>query len=626
MFHAPPALRCGSEWTTAAGAWSNMAPCSDLKSFLESSLNEIFRATVGDILDSVDRTLSEYQVTIQRIESENEDLRRALLEHRSREPAVRDTPDHDATENASEWIGQPISSTQGTFKMSICSSDKKSRRKQRDRTRDSAGPSASSSSSFLLQMNHTVEPTHVSLSEETLMSVKPEPDPEENNALDFSQPSSLLNLSMRPIKDESREGACQGQDLYEPLLPTSKSEEDSRIGESEDVSDGYLQVEHFIKIEEKEVEESSEEHNGVLQYTNDDTFSKEENDLSYFPELTMCDEEEHTEAVEPEVEKHEEKNSADVSTKKSKKSNDNMLRCLSCPKTFRQLATMKIHMKTHSAEKAHTCSYCGKRFGRADLLKSHKRTHTGERPYSCNVCSKTYAHPSQLRVHKRVHTGEKPYCCSYCDKRFNEHNQLRVHLRTHTGERPYKCQQCGKSFSNAGNLRIHERIHTGEKPYCCAQCGKRFNGVGDLKTHYRIHTGERPYSCKLCKKTFSQTGHLTIHMRMHTGERPYSCEECGKKFTVASSLKLHQRTHTGEREYSCTYCSKSFSRSGHLKRHEQVHTKDRFISCSLCEKTYTDSSSLRKHMIKVHGGKELKGRSGGGAGESAVQPSASKML
>lgn len=91
MFHAPPALRCGSEWTTAAGAWSNMAPCSDLKSFLESSLNEIFRATVGDILDSVDRTLSEYQVTIQRIESENEDLRRALLEHRSREPAVRGT-------------------------------------------------------------------------------------------------------------------------------------------------------------------------------------------------------------------------------------------------------------------------------------------------------------------------------------------------------------------------------------------------------------------------------------------------------------------------------------------------------------------------------------------------------
>lgn len=55
-----------------------MAKSRNLKAFLESSLNEIFRATVSDILESVEETLSEYQGKIERIETENEDLRRML--------------------------------------------------------------------------------------------------------------------------------------------------------------------------------------------------------------------------------------------------------------------------------------------------------------------------------------------------------------------------------------------------------------------------------------------------------------------------------------------------------------------------------------------------------------------
>lgn len=66
-----------------------MAGTTDLKFLLESSLNEIFKATVTDILDSVDRTLSDYQGTIRRIELENEDLRRQLLSVQSTETAAR---------------------------------------------------------------------------------------------------------------------------------------------------------------------------------------------------------------------------------------------------------------------------------------------------------------------------------------------------------------------------------------------------------------------------------------------------------------------------------------------------------------------------------------------------------
>ncbi|XP_040053043.2 uncharacterized protein LOC120831581 [Gasterosteus aculeatus] len=593
---------------------------SDLKVFLESSLNEIFRATVCDVLDSVDRTLSEYQGTIRRIESENEGLKALLFAQKSSDSAVRDIRDQDATENlsTSSWNICPVNSTEGTFKMSICSSDKKSfRRRQKDKMREKDKMrDCVSSSPFLLQTDHMLANSEeVSTSTQNWILVKAEADQDGSHAIDLSQPSSLLNLTMRPVKDETTEVSCHTHDAYAPVPP------ESTLGPGQVnvtvVSGTRMQEGQFIKTEE--------EQSGLSQHGNDN-LSKQE----LQPASSCCPDSEadlgvpSSPPVVPEVAASEEDSVSPAD--ELMPIDDDLLRGTTCPKTFSQAASLNIHIKAHGAEKAHGCSHCGKRFGRADLLKSHRRTHTGERPYSCNLCGKTYAHPSQLRIHKRVHTGEKPYSCSHCGKRFNEHNQLKVHLRTHTGERPYSCRECGKTFSNAGNLRIHERIHTGERPYCCGQCGKRFNGLGDLKTHYRIHTGERPYRCELCKKTFSQTGHLTIHMRMHTGERPYSCNECGKKFTVASSLKLHQRTHTGEKGYSCPHCSKSFSRSGHLKRHELVHTKEKAFLCSQCGKTYTDQSTLRKHL-KTHGAKEQKAQSEGSTGGAETKrPSPSETL
>ncbi|XP_061590097.1 zinc finger protein 479 [Cololabis saira] len=580
-----------------------MAKPSDLKSSLESSLNQIFKATVNDILDSVDRSLSEYQGAVRRIQSENEGLKRLLFAQSSAEsaPAPRDSCEQDVAEqfSVSEWINQPLSSTQGTFKVSICSSDKKSSRKKGEsKTRKSSCPA-----SVFLQTDQTVEQPVVNESVRTPISVKVEPDLDESRAIDLSQTSLLLNLVMKPIKIECSEVSC---DAYKHESTSPCPEQDCGGSDSDVkvtiVPDSYMQDEHFIKTED-------EEENKLLTYS--------EGDSVY---TLRCNQESE---VDTDVASREDVEPEGVSTTENESltpaAAENFFQCPTCPKTFSQENSLNAHIKTHRNEKSHLCNTCGKRFSRADLLKSHKRIHTGERPYSCNMCSKNYAHPSQLRVHKRLHTGEKPYSCSYCGKRFNEHNQLKVHLRTHTGERPYSCQQCGKTFSNAGNLRIHERIHTGERPYCCAQCGKRFNGLGDLKTHYRIHTGERPYSCELCKKTFSQAGHLTIHMRMHTGERPYGCDECGKKFTVASSLKLHQRTHTGEKEYTCSYCSKSFSRSGHLKRHELVHTKEKVFLCNQCGKTYTDQSSLHKHL-KMHAAKEQKAQSEGRVTETDTNP------
>lgn len=597
-----------------------MAKPNDLKVLLESSLNEIFKATLSDILDSVDQTLSECIGNIQRIESENEALRRMIFPQDTTETMEENMNNSTQLElengsDTSEWMVSSVT----PIETSTQSCEKKSsRRRHKDKMRDSRQSTSISLQTRTPDQCAVLLQTKMSTS--ALLPIKSEPENGDSDAIDLSKPFSPFNLAGRPVKTESVEASpimCGDFESHQLPLDSEFDHEDN-VG----MFSVTIVPDSYVAREEKGFENGS-----IVDNMSDERlqcmFNGEEALLSYRsdPKVDIVGGSfllGHTggkDTVSPAMISR----SADL-TENSKE----FLRCTLCDKTFSWATSLNIHMKTHSREKAHSCNFCGKCFGRADILKAHKRIHTGERPYSCLICGKTYAHPSQLRIHKRVHTGEKPYSCSFCGKCFNEHNQLKVHLRTHTGEKPYSCNACGKTFSNTGNLRIHERIHTGEKPYCCTQCDKRFNGLGDLKTHYRIHTGERPYHCDLCQKTFSQAGHLTIHKRMHTGEKPYSCSVCGKKFSVASSLKLHQRTHTGEKHYICSYCSKSFSRSGHLKRHEQLHTKEKVYPCEQCPKTYTDPYSLKKHL-KLHAAKEQGATKMGGGSETEIRTKVARL-
>uniref|UniRef100_A0AAY5KR57 C2H2-type domain-containing protein n=1 Tax=Esox lucius TaxID=8010 RepID=A0AAY5KR57_ESOLU len=190
------------------------------------------------------------------------------------------------------------------------------------------------------------------------------------------------------------------------------------------------------------------------------------------------------------------------------------------------------------------CKVCGKTFHHMGSLFKHMQTHTKEK--EGGVSGNTFHPTTNMKAPTPTHTAPM-FCCHVCGQWFSKNSTLLMHLRRHTREKYLSCPVCCICFKQSGNLKRHMRIHTGEKPYCCCHCGKGFNQSGSLKSHMRSHTGEKPFQCTDCGREFSNSSNLTKHTRIHTGEKPFSCPECNKSFTQSGQLKNHMVTHIVEK-------------------------------------------------------------------------------
>ena len=208
-----------------------------------------------------------------------------------------------------------------------------------------------------------------------------------------------------------------------------------------------------------------------------------------------------------------------------------------------------IQTFSHTGDKSHKykykCEFCDKYFKQLRSLKNHVRSHTGEKPHVCDVCGKSFTTSSGMANHRKTHSGEKPYKCEICDMCFTVPATVRKHMAIHTGEKAYDCDICGKQYGFYATFRAHFiQKHTSEKPHKCDACDGSFKTKSELKRHYRIHTGVRPHECNLCGKSFTQSTVLKTHMRVHSGEMPYSCTVCGEKFKHSGSAKKHMIKHS----------------------------------------------------------------------------------
>ncbi|XP_017849650.1 zinc finger protein 501 isoform X3 [Drosophila busckii] len=223
--------------------------------------------------------------------------------------------------------------------------------------------------------------------------------------------------------------------------------------------------------------------------------------------------------------------------------------CHVCKNKFRQLTTLRNHMKIHTDERPYKCKHCDKAFRQISTLTNHVKIHTGEKPFTCNICAKDFRQQSTLINHVKTHKAAEsstptsllnyqPPPSGSGKLKIKGQNQMHNAYQQHQQQRV----QISKTlYSGSYSSPQAEEL---VKPYQCSVCKRRFPQLSTLHNHERTHIDPKPYKCETCDKSFSQLATLANHKKIHTGDKPYTCSYCHMQFRQQSTLTNHMKTHT----------------------------------------------------------------------------------
>jgi uncharacterized Zn-finger protein len=162
--------------------------------------------------------------------------------------------------------------------------------------------------------------------------------------------------------------------------------------------------------------------------------------------------------------------------------------CNICHKAFSNHEVLKKHIKSHILNTSSHCAACGQDFpDRLALAKHQTEVHSTERVFQCPQCEKGFKELRTLRLHLKIHNAEYPEQCNVCQKVFRTKWQLKQHQMDHGGERPYPCPECAFTCKTKQQLNEHRRKHSGEKAYSCTQCNTRFTYRNGLIKHTKLN-------------------------------------------------------------------------------------------------------------------------------------------
>ncbi|XP_030226907.1 zinc finger protein 91 [Gadus morhua] len=322
---------------------------------------------------------------------------------------------------------------------------------------------------------------------------------------------------------------------------------------------------------------------------------------------------------------------------------ENMLKCTSCPATFKSAVTFQDHIRecrkittigdaevkrkgvkeevTNSSKKEVILDE--KKLG--IRVASSKVNHSGpsDLKYKCKECERSFSVVGALNFHKRIHLQghksnaktslpllplsitpkkqeeqiKRPFYCSECGRRFSSNSALGTHKRWHTDKKFAGSLQKDDEPDIVSNRKIDEG------PYHCTKCGKSFFYLCVLRRHQLYYPPCQTKSEPLIDSNINLDGNSK------KSEPTFSCPQCNMSFVRGSLLAAHyEHQHSKKDPHSKTPCDpeqekskkKSVAKVGKPLDAPSSVLKSKLHQCPHCSMNFTKARGLRAHKWQAH--------------------------
>ncbi|XP_029665409.1 uncharacterized protein LOC115236845 isoform X5 [Formica exsecta] len=290
--------------------------------------------------------------------------------------------------------------------------------------------------------------------------------------------------------------------------------------------------------------------------------------------------------------------------------------CGKCPARFLCEKELRIHLRYHTTELAHSCQWCSYAARQSTHLLAHQKAHSSEYQERTKYLLSLYGHSQRypppatacveagnqesnnsgvpnvawivVEINENANSsavsavqrtgGNQVFTCAKCPARYFRLDALEYHMTLHGSNNRFKCNDCDYSSKTAQNLVKHQVVH------------RRHNEVGgETIATTPPTTGAATSSASVSAPVLSvqppPDPQFGIFMRgnpnfvyqgyLRNGrlkEKRYKCHKCPSAFEKREQYRVHLTLHGAKQRYRCDTCDYSVKYYAnfiqHLKKHQ----------------------------------------------------------